>query len=56
MNLMMLLEMAAGGFGDRVAIGSRDGGLTFQQLFDRAGAAAGRFREVGPTELMDHGP
>ena len=38
MNLMMLLEMAAGGFGDRVAVGSRNGGLTFQQLFDRAGA------------------
>ena len=47
MNLMMLLEMAAGGFGDRVAVGSRDGGLTFQQLFDQAGAAAGRFRAGG---------
>ncbi len=48
MNLMMLLEMAAGGFGDRTAIGSRDGtGLTYQQLFDQAGAAAGRFEGAG---------
>ena len=47
MNLMMLLEMAAGGFGDRVAVGSRNGGLTFQQLFDQAGAAADRFRASG---------
>jgi long-chain acyl-CoA synthetase len=48
MNLMMLLEMAAGGFGDRTAIGSRDGtGLTYQQLFERAGAAAASFREAG---------
>jgi len=27
-NLMMLLEMAVGGFGDRVAFGPADGGLT----------------------------
>jgi len=43
-NIMMLLEMAASGFGDRVAVGPREGGLTYQQLFDRAGAAADRFR------------
>lgn len=44
MNLMMLLEMAASGFGDRTAVGSLDGtGLTYQQLFDQAGAAAERF-------------
>jgi hypothetical protein len=41
MNLMMLLEMAASGFGERVALGSRDGtGLTYEQLFDRAGRSA----------------
>ena len=44
---MMLLEMAAAGFGDRIAVGSLDGGLTFQQLFDRAGASADRFRAAG---------
>ena len=32
MNLMMLLEMAAEGLGDRVAVGSLDDGLTYRQL------------------------
>jgi acyl-CoA synthetase (AMP-forming)/AMP-acid ligase II len=49
-NIMMLLEMAASGFGDRVAVGNREGGLTYQQLFDRAGAAADRFR----SEPIEH--
>lgn len=40
MNLMMLLEMAAQGFGDRVAFVSGDDTLTFQQLYDAAGQAA----------------
>jgi acyl-CoA synthetase (AMP-forming)/AMP-acid ligase II len=44
MNLMMLLEMAANGLEDRVAVGSLDGGLTYRQLFDQAGEAAARFR------------
>ncbi len=44
MNIMMLLEMAASGLGDRVAIGSHTDGLTYQQLFDRAGAAAADFK------------
>ena len=35
MNLMMLLEMAAEGLGDRVAVGSLDDGLTYRQLYDR---------------------
>jgi acyl-CoA synthetase (AMP-forming)/AMP-acid ligase II len=39
-NLMMLLEMATQVAGDRVAFGSLDDGLTYQQLFDRAGGAA----------------
>jgi acyl-CoA synthetase (AMP-forming)/AMP-acid ligase II len=48
MNVMMLLEMASSGFGDRVAIGSRDGtGLTYEQLFARAGAAAAYFEGAG---------
>ena len=46
MNLMMLLEMAAGGFGDRVAVGSLSDGLTVKQIFDHAGAAAQRFRSA----------
>jgi len=45
---MMLLEMAARGFGDRVAIGRTDGsGLTYQELFERAGAASARIAEAG---------
>jgi acyl-CoA synthetase (AMP-forming)/AMP-acid ligase II len=36
----MLLDMAAEGGGDRVALGSRSGGLTFAQLRDRARRAA----------------
>ena len=46
MNLMMLLEMAAGGFGDRIAVGSLNDGLTVKQIFDNAGAAAERFRNA----------
>ena len=48
MNVMMLLEMASSGFGDRVALGPRDGsGLTYQELFNRAGAAAAYFEGAG---------
>ncbi len=38
MNIAMLLDMAADGLGDRVAIGPRDGGLTFASLRARARA------------------
>ncbi len=41
----MLLEMAAGGFGDRIAVGSLDDGLTVKQIFEKSGAAAKRFRD-----------
>lgn len=40
MNLMMLLEMAAGAYGDRVAFQNGDDRLSYQQLFDSAGALA----------------
>jgi long-chain acyl-CoA synthetase len=40
MNLMMLLEMASSGFGDRVAVQNGDDKLTYSQLFHAAGAAA----------------
>ena len=46
MNVMMLLEMTADGLGERIAVGSRDDGLTYRQLFDQAGEAAARFRAV----------
>jgi acyl-CoA synthetase (AMP-forming)/AMP-acid ligase II len=40
MNIAMLLDMAADGFGDRIAIGSREEGLTFDALRARAHAIA----------------
>ena len=40
MNLMMLLEMAASGFPDRVALTCGDQSLTYSELFAAAGAAA----------------
>lgn len=40
MNLMMLLEMASGAYGDRVAFQNGDDRLTYQQLFDAAGVLA----------------
>jgi acyl-CoA synthetase (AMP-forming)/AMP-acid ligase II len=40
MNLMMLLEMAASGLGDRVAFTNGDDSLTYTGLFEAAGAAA----------------
>lgn len=40
MNLMMILEMAAGAMGDRVAFQNGADRLTYQQLFDAAGALA----------------
>ena len=40
MNLMMLLEMAAGAYGDRTAFQNGDDSLTYQQLFDAAGRLA----------------
>lgn len=42
---MMLLEMAAGGFGDRVGLGSRSDGATYSELFERAGRAGRRFAD-----------
>jgi long-chain acyl-CoA synthetase len=44
MNLMMLLEMAAQGFGERVAFVNGDESLTYQQLFDAARQAGLRLR------------
>ncbi|HCV33484.1 MAG TPA: AMP-dependent synthetase [Acidimicrobiaceae bacterium] len=47
MNLMMLLEMAAEGFGSRVAIGPREDGITYRQLYELAGSASRRLRDAG---------
>ena len=39
MHLSMLLDMAADGFGDRVAVGSKNGGLTYAGLREQARAS-----------------
>ena len=51
MTLLLLLEMIIGAFGDRVGLGRRDGGLTYQQLYDRAGAGAELLRRSGARHL-----
>jgi fatty-acyl-CoA synthase len=55
MRLSMLLDMAADGFGDRVAVGPMDGGLTFAELRDRSRRAARWIdeREVGNVVVVD---
>lgn len=47
MNVMMLLEMASQGFGERVAFTNGDDSLTYQELFDAAGAAAAEIKKSG---------
>ena len=49
---MMLLEMAAGGFGDRTALGPRGSGMTYRQMYDRAGVAATSFEEAGADHIV----
>jgi len=51
MNLMMLLEMAASGLGDRVAVTNGDESLTYSELFDAAGAAAAEVSATGAERL-----
>jgi acyl-CoA synthetase (AMP-forming)/AMP-acid ligase II len=46
-NLMMLLEMAASSFPERIAVKSGDEELSFGELFAAAGAAARGLRESG---------
>ncbi|HSZ99773.1 MAG TPA: AMP-binding protein [Streptosporangiaceae bacterium] len=40
MSIALILEMASSGFGDRIALGSTDGGITFAELAARAQAGA----------------
>jgi acyl-CoA synthetase (AMP-forming)/AMP-acid ligase II len=42
---MMLLEMASQGFGDRVAFTNGDDSLTYQELYEAAGAAAAQIKK-----------
>lgn len=51
MNLMMLLEMAASGFGDRVAVRNADQELTYSELLRAAGVAAAEITESGADHV-----
>ena len=51
MTLLMLLEMIASAFGDRLGIGTASHGLTYQQLHERAGAGAEVLRSHGARHL-----
>ena len=51
MNLMMLLEMASGSMGERVAFVNGDDRLTYAELFESAGRAAHALRESGADHL-----
>ncbi len=47
MTLLMLLEMMASAFGDRIAFGTRAAGLSYGRLHDGAGVGAAYLRSVG---------
>ena len=51
MNLMMLLDMAMSGHPTRVAIGRGDDGLSYEELYRRAGIAAARIRRDGVAHV-----
>ena len=51
MNLMMLLEMAAQGYGDRIAVQNEAERLSYEDLFRAAGRAAREVREAGVEQM-----
>ncbi|HJT96495.1 MAG TPA: class I adenylate-forming enzyme family protein [Mycobacterium sp.] len=52
MNVAMLLEMAAEGMRDRIAIGSRSGGLTYGALLDQSRRVASVVRDTNGNRLV----
>lgn len=52
MNVTMLLDMAADGFGDRVVIGRREDGLTALRLRDAAAVGAAAVREADADAVI----
>jgi acyl-CoA synthetase (AMP-forming)/AMP-acid ligase II len=52
MNLAMLIEMVADGAGDRVVLGTRDGGFTGAGLLGAARRAAARFVGSGASHVV----
>lgn len=52
MSLSLLLDMAASGYGDRVALGSRVGGVTFEGLHRAAGGGAAVIARHDPAHVV----
>jgi len=52
MNIMLLLEMASGAMGERVAVGSSASGWTYSDLFQRAGEGAANLKSSGAKRLV----
>ncbi|WP_330254132.1 long-chain fatty acid--CoA ligase [Nocardia sp. NBC_00565] len=52
MNLTMLLDMAIDGFGDRVVVGRREGGITAARLGEMSEAGAAAIRESGADSMV----
>lgn len=52
MNLTLLLDMSADGFGDRVVVGSRRRGLTAARLRELASGGASAVREAGGEAIV----
>ncbi|WP_024795627.1 class I adenylate-forming enzyme family protein [Tomitella biformata] len=52
MNISMLLDMAADGFGDRVVIGSKDAGISAARLDELASAGAAAIRKSGADAVV----
>lgn len=52
MTLIMLLEMVASAFGDRLALGTAARGLTYGQLLDRAAAGGDAVARRGATAVI----
>ncbi|ARE37833.1 AMP-dependent synthetase (plasmid) [Rhodococcus sp. BH4] len=52
MNLTMLLDMAVDGFGDRVVIGRKDGGISASRLLEMSVAGAAAIRDSGADSLV----
>lgn len=52
MHLSLLLDMAAGTFGDRPAVGTLDTAFSARELRRRAGAGAALLRELDASALL----
>ena len=52
MNVMMLLDMAAGDMPERTAVGPRSNGMTYARLFELAARTADRLRASAAKSMV----